>query len=1011
MSSLNHLKYYLTFLLLLTLVPCFAQDYVISVKHWGVKEGLSHRQVNAIYQDRKGYIWITTSNGLNRFDGYSFSVYTHESSGIPDNFVENIAEDGTGMFWGSSKGGPFVFDPVRQMALPFKWRLDRDDLFYLEKLKDGSLIMTSENISRSHSYSIKTGLRTIMLPGDSSALFLGLVNGKPWLQSRNTLYETDLNGTILRQKKLPSDILKYALRFVNFGVMAERTAAERFYFIDPEMNITEFNPPVIGTKDYAYGQCTFPVGVDDLIWDRGRVVHLDGRLVRDFTKEGYPELAHHTRAARVDDKGRIWIGNDQGIYLLTINKGNFRKYFYKPSSSLVVGNGFRAILEDGKKLIANNDLSGPLSADVNDETGLEALMKEDGKGFLFFALIKLSNGNIAGSREKQVFIRNREGQVQWYQGTNNIWSLTEMPDKTLLVGTEKGLEEMDLSTGRFWPFRKYNNFPGLSKALVLYVLPDRNGAFWICASNGFYSYDPAKGIVARYSSLDTGIYHLPSRDIQHFVQDPGGIFWIASKDGLIRWDRQSGSSRLFTTSDGLSNNNITGIVPDDHNRLWLSSDYGLMCFDTRTFAVHAYLTPDGTSHNEFNRISSFKDQKGNIYFGSLNGITAFNPDDFPSARQGRSMAPLVLNAFRQFDGNTNKLVNNTPVLVGNKKLTLYPEDRFFALEVAMLTYDEPEKTTYYWKIEGAAEQWTAQADRTLRFSKLPYSAKALHIRAQASNGTWSKNDLVIPLEVVKPFYLRWWVIASALALVTVLLLAWFRWRTYRLKRDNIRLESTVRKRTADLQVSLQQKEVLLKEIHHRVKNNLQVISSMLQLQSGSVDNEVAKAALLEGHNRVRSIALVHHKLYENDDLGHIELSGFIKELHDQIADVFRKQGQRPQVIYDIPETYLDIDTAIPLGLIINELITNAYKYGLPNGNDSLLQFALEQEDSLIHRLTVSDNGPGIPEGVNLEKNDTLGLRLIRRLSKQLRGRAEYHKGVMNNFVIYFKDTEARMQED
>ncbi|MDR3680850.1 MAG: tetratricopeptide repeat protein [Flavipsychrobacter sp.] len=210
----------------------------------------------------------------------------------------------------------------------------------------------------------------------------------------------------------------------------------------------------------------------------------------------------------------------------------------------------------------------------------------------------------------------------------------------------------------------------------------------------------------------------------------------------------------------------------------------------------------------------------------------------------------------------------------------------------------------------------------------------------------------------------------------------------------------------NLEASLQQKEVLMKEIHHRVKNNLQVISNLLELQGHALDDKVAKAAIAVGQGRVKSIGLIHQKLYQNEDITKIELHSFLEDLYSQVAMVFTYPGQDLDVQFDVPEIILDIDTAIPLGLIINELLTNAFKYAFRQGEKGILRMMLSRDETYF-LLQVRDNGPGLPVHQNLKSFSSLGMKLISRLSKQLGGYTEYKYDNGSIFNIFFKDVYER----
>lgn len=204
----------------------------------------------------------------------------------------------------------------------------------------------------------------------------------------------------------------------------------------------------------------------------------------------------------------------------------------------------------------------------------------------------------------------------------------------------------------------------------------------------------------------------------------------------------------------------------------------------------------------------------------------------------------------------------------------------------------------------------------------------------------------------------------------------------------------------------EEREILLKEIHHRVKNNLQVISSLLDLQSDNISDKVALSAVEDGQSRVKAMALIHQKLYQNEDIGRISFQEYTDQLTKQIASVY-SLDKKVEVEISNKEVFLDIDTAVPLGLILNELVSNAYKHAFGKVENGTLSIQLKELKEGEYELEISDNGTGLPEDFEWSKAKSLGLRLVRRLSKQLYGTVEYkfHEGAI--FSIVFKDTSQR----
>ncbi|MGE3261258.1 MAG: PAS domain S-box protein [Bacteriovoracia bacterium] len=204
-----------------------------------------------------------------------------------------------------------------------------------------------------------------------------------------------------------------------------------------------------------------------------------------------------------------------------------------------------------------------------------------------------------------------------------------------------------------------------------------------------------------------------------------------------------------------------------------------------------------------------------------------------------------------------------------------------------------------------------------------------------------------------------------------------------------------------LQASLREKEALLKEIHHRVKNNLQVTSSLLRLQSDYIQDPGAREMFAESQNRIRSMALVHEKLYRSSDLSRINFSEYVDSLAGLL---FRSFGVNPsQIQFQLTQSsiFLSVETAVPCGLIINELLSNCFKHAFKKGQQGEIRVETSLEGEHKVKFTVSDNGVGLPSGFDFEKMDTLGLQLVRTLVKQLDGAIEIHGDKGAAFTVIF----------
>lgn len=227
----------------------------------------------------------------------------------------------------------------------------------------------------------------------------------------------------------------------------------------------------------------------------------------------------------------------------------------------------------------------------------------------------------------------------------------------------------------------------------------------------------------------------------------------------------------------------------------------------------------------------------------------------------------------------------------------------------------------------------------------------------------------------------------------------------------LRLRNQKNKKLADSLVQINQqnkeKDLLLKEIHHRVKNNLQVITSLLSLQSYNIADPTTKELFSQSQYRINSMAMIHEMLYQSNDFSKINYKNYLEQLLDKLISSFKGNNHNIQVDLDVPKFFLNIDTAVPLGLLINEIITNALKYGLPDDQAGILSVKMKSLDSPNFLLEIGDNGLGYSGDFKSQKHNSLGLRLIQQLTIQLNGTIEKDLNKAGtHYVLQFQEIEA-----
>ena len=250
-----------------------------------------------------------------------------------------------------------------------------------------------------------------------------------------------------------------------------------------------------------------------------------------------------------------------------------------------------------------------------------------------------------------------------------------------------------------------------------------------------------------------------------------------------------------------------------------------------------------------------------------------------------------------------------------------------------------------------------------------------------------KEEAVKQEKMIQKYYLILTIVIFVSLIISILLLV----RNYKFSKK--------------LAVQNNEKEVLLREIHHRVKNNFQTISSLLDFQMKDIEDEKAVSRIREGQSRLKSMSLIHEKLYQNqDDVATVNLKEYTEQLTEQVLGIYGKEYVKVEL--KIGKIELDIDTAIPLGLIMNEILTNSCKYAF-NQENSDLKIVAELINQGHYQLTIQDNGPGLPESLQVTKLRSLGMKLISRLSKQLHGDVQFlnHSGAL--IKVRFKDTFER----
>jgi two-component sensor histidine kinase len=1009
-------------------------NYIITKRMLSMEDGLPSRMINDVLQDHDGFMWFATANGLCRYDGHSFKIYNTQNAPFSTNNITRLTVDSKNhLFIQSTQNAgsnyskntfqvldlktyefiklnealpnmPFTSDQVKLMChdelgniffftdKPYKlWQYSNASSFELRaefpNLSIGNIsispLIASMNavndcvviyINESCSYLIRRGWAPVAFKFTQNAI--GILDGKQFF-----LYDASL------KKNMTIDSLGNTSKLPNTSIVSSTS-----------WTIPNYKGPsqLFKSEDYNY------------------YLLKENQWVEIFNAIEQKNLGYFGIPSYCEDRnGNYWFCTDKGIYQVNIRKNQFKHLFCNAKINKIGNDPVRAIYADQNQK-GQKRIFAMVSFQLRVKEEQESVIQNMGGPIL----LKKNEWLYTASGPTVLTKLNlTDGKTRSYPflPIGETWSIADFSDSLLLIGGSSGIQIFNTISGvsRLINYNQKNINPPVN---VYRIIKTKSKGWVAVAENGIYLINENATVYDYYGKSQQNPEHrLPITDIFDFYEDKSGVAWLAMNgEGLIRWNWNSPHPMLaenfkkFTIENGLLDNILYRIEEDNNNNFWISSYSGLMKFNKQNFSTKIYRTKDGLANTEFNRISSFKDDEGIMYFGGQNGIDVFDPRKM-NADSKESIVPFRLVGLSKYASKKDTIVDVSKDLETYQEIIMNVGDKLLTVNYSLLDYQN-RTHLYAYRIEGLDKDWIYMNEEVIRLSNLPYGKFKLRIKAQLESGSWNEEEIVIPINVIKPFYLETWFYSSLFFLVVFIFLLIYKLRVNKLEKDKLRLESLVQKRTNSLYEALEDRELLLKEIHHRVKNNLQVISGLLQLQKDELQNEEAQAAINEGQSRVGSIALIHQNLYQNKDLGNIEFKTFIIDLTKQVADLYQNENRKIELNLNLDELFIDIDTAVPLGLIVNELLTNTYKYAFVDTYQIKVDIKLIQTEKGKYQLTYKDNGPGLKENPDFDNAKTLGINLIGGLAKQLSGTAVYEFDGGSKFIISLKDSKLRKQE-
>ncbi|MBK9014548.1 MAG: hypothetical protein IPM82_10950 [Saprospiraceae bacterium] len=642
-----------------------------------------------------------------------------------------------------------------------------------------------------------------------------------------------------------------------------------------------------------------------------------------------------------DRQGNYWICTPRGIHKFTPSQKQFQVLFNKEAFDMrdPLGNQVRGIFADAAGNVWTGGHFGLVFYDkkegkyfsklkVADDIWIHCFDKRDDKVYFFGSgCHSIDLPDMAVSRN---YLLDLNLDPKAYRSTIGfIWAQYPLPGERYLLGNDHGkLLVWNIRENSITPVESCRQAMPFSNFIYRIIFSPKDQHYWAVGGSGCYRISKDLCITDFYGTENVvdEKHRMPVSDLRDLYEDPDGIFWLATNgEGLLRWDRANGNFQSFTIQDGMPSNTLYNILPDDFGNIWVSTDNGLVRFNLSTHYINAFSAKDGIAHNEFNRISSYKGADGTMYFGGIDGLTAFHPRDFGTDMTDGQI-PLQITNFNQFLGSNNQLTNLTHELLTKQEITLHPGDKFFSLEFALLDFQSP--VSYYkYQIEGFDKEWQYIQEPLLRISGLPYGNYTLRIAGQSYSGAWSKQELAIPIHVLRRYYLRWWAfVLYGLALLTILYII----REYQIKQV---LEKADKLRLQEIDLL---KTKLYTNITHEFRTPLTVILGMAeQLESDPVTSShpVTNAVNLIKRNGQNLLRLINQmldlskldsgKMSVDWELGDVVL--FLQYLSESFHSYAATKHIQLTFYPEVKSLEMDYDRE-KLQQIISNLLSNAVKF-------------------------------------------------------------------------------------
>jgi two-component sensor histidine kinase/ligand-binding sensor domain-containing protein len=992
-SPLTGLRYRILFVFF-SVSAIFSRAQTCDFISYGVEEGLSQSEAGCVLQDSRGYLWVgTAGGGVCSFDGIKFREYG-KRDGLAGQIVHCIAEDSAGNLWFGTNAGISRYDG--KTFTSFDRGPGRDEVNCL-LAKNGSVwIGVAGGI---YEYIIATDqMRVVSAIRDLSALCLD-ENGDAWAAAGNMLYHFNANR-------------KDSVRIEGKGtILSIGTDNAGLFYIGCTDGLVLYRP---STNTFTANELTGILAgmrIRDVFCDHGGDMWIAtmNRLVARFSPHGlitrYDEsngLSSETVYEITEDNtNHIWMATREQS-LLKLRSESFTYYGNLPGMSS--GTVFR-IMEDhaGNIWVCSNQdgvyrYDGKTSQPVYNgpvKFGQPSCIVED-------AAQKIWVGHGSGVT---CLVNNRA--VKTLLAGIRVRSLLSDSKGNLWIGTwAKGAYRYDGKT--LTQFTAEEN--QLAGNFVHVLLEDHKGKIWFGTNNGLSCYDGTG-----FTSYGIGD-GLCNTYVGSLAEDTLGNIWFHTDACIMRFQPSTKKITSYTDENGLASNTFYLLQFDKAGYLWVGTNKGLdrLTVDAGGRLVHVknYSRNEGFRGIECNTRAVCLARDGCLWFGTVKGVIRYDP----SKEKSDGILPSVqVKGIRLFleptDWTWNGVKENGWYHLP-KHLELENNNNHLTFQYEAINLQDPAGTRYQFMLVGFDSTWQPVTSATeITYTNLPPGKYWFRVMGMSKEGKWNmvpaESGTIAILPPPPPFYQRGWFVVLAFLMAGGALYLIIEARTRRIKNQKAILESEVRERTLEISKQNEEKTLMLKEIHHRVKNNLQVISSLLNLQAEGIQDRRVLTLFEDCRHRVNSMALIHEKMYQSKNLVNIDIRNYIDDLVRSLIDAY-DSNKKIRLHTGIEDHNYRIDSIVPMGLILNEIISNSLKYAFEDREEGDLFVYLRKISGNKFLLEVADNGRGIKGDLNLANAQSLGMQLIHMLSGQINGTVDLSRDNGTRYrIIFHEETKDR----